>query len=98
MADTCHRLERVANSWQRAIRDQRHKLIEYRVNSDYHIQLLDLEAYPDETRDLAADPAQRQTLERIRFLLAQERMHLNDGNSAFPFSDKQGKDFWGAAQ
>jgi arylsulfatase A-like enzyme len=81
-------------SWQRAIRDQRHKLIEYCVKGERHTQLFDLIADPHEMKNLAEDSAHRETLETLRALLKQERVRLNDGNSPFPFADKQGKDFW----
>ncbi len=83
-------------SWQRAVRDDRHKLIEYCVDGARHTQLFDLKADPDEMKNLADDVAHRQTLDALRALLKQERLRLNDGNSPFPFSDKQGKDFWAA--
>jgi arylsulfatase A-like enzyme len=79
---------------QRAIRDSRRKLIEYCVGDQRHTQLFDLENDPHETRNLAADPASRDTLQRLRKLLRQERKHLNDGNTPFPFTDQQGKTFW----
>ncbi len=82
-------------SWQRSVRDQHHKLIEYRVNGESHTQLFDLDQDPGEMNNLAADTVHRQTLDALRTLLKQERLRLNDGNSPFPFSDKQGKDFWG---
>jgi len=83
-------------SWQRALRDGRHKLIEYRVDGTRHTQLFDLADDPDEMNNLAGDPAHAATLERLRKLLREERVRLNDGNSPFPFADKQGKDFWAA--
>lgn len=58
---------------QRAVRDDRWKLIVYpRVNQ---VQLFDLKNDPDERRNLAADPAQAKQLERLTALLrsAQER-------------------------
>lgn len=81
-------------SWQRAIRDKRHKLIEYHVDGARHTQLFDLHADPHEINNLADDDAYQQTLASLRALLAQERVRLNDGNSPSPFTDKQGKDFW----
>lgn len=83
-------------SWQRAIRDDRHKLIEYCVNGARHTQLFDLKEDPQEMKNLADDTAQRPKLESLRGLLKQERLRLNDGNTPFPFADKQGKDFWSA--
>ncbi len=83
-------------SWQRAVRDDRYKLIEYCVDGARHTQLFDLKDDPDEMKNLADDAAHRKTLDALRTLLKQERLRLNDGNSPFPFSDKQGKDFWTA--
>ena len=83
-------------SWQRSVRDGKHKLIEYRVNGVSHTQLFDLNEDPHEMRNLADDDARRETLAALRALLKQERLRLNDGNSPFPFPDKQGRDFWGA--
>jgi len=89
-----HHLYFAFMSWQRGIRDDRHKLIEYCVGSERHTQLFDLRHDPQETHNLADDPAQRQTLQSLRALLEKERSRLNDGNSPSPFSDKQGKEFW----
>lgn len=51
---------------QRAVRDERFKLIEYFVAGSRRSQLFDLANDPWETRDLAADPAHRSTLSRLR--------------------------------
>jgi len=53
-------------------------------------------ADPHETRNLAAEATHAGTLARLRDLLQQERVRLNDGNTPFPFTDQQGKDFWSA--
>ena len=76
-------------SWQRSIRDGRYKLIEYRVNGARHTQLFDLHEDPHEMTNLAGDDAHRQTLASLRALLKEERVRLNDGNSPYPFTDKQ---------
>ncbi|QTN33810.1 sulfatase-like hydrolase/transferase [Akkermansiaceae bacterium] len=81
-------------SWQRAVRDERFKLIEYCVGEERHTQLFDLVADPNETKNLAADPAHMETRERLRALLKEERLLLNDGNTPYEFSDLQGKEFW----
>lgn len=83
-------------SWQRSVRDERFKLIEYCVGSERHTQLFDLVADPHEIKNLADDPERKPILARMRSLLKNDRQQLNDGNSASPFSDKQGKDFWSA--
>lgn len=43
--------------WQRAVREGRWKLIQYRVNGRFHEQLFDLEDDPDERNNLAAEKA-----------------------------------------
>jgi arylsulfatase A-like enzyme len=83
-------------SWQRAVRDSRHKLIEYCVKGERHTQLFDLTADPAETNNLANNPEQAPTLQRMRKLLEEERHQLNDGNTPYPFTNQQGKDFWEA--
>jgi arylsulfatase A-like enzyme len=81
-------------SWQRAVRDKQYKLIEYCVGKERHTQLYDLLKDPEETRSLAADKAYAGKLADLRKLLQQDRASLNDGNTPFPFSNQQGKDFW----
>lgn len=81
-------------SWQRAIRDGRHKLIEYRAAGERHTQLFDVVSDPDEMNNLASEEAHRTKLESLRALLANESKRLNDGNAPFPFATNQGKEFW----
>lgn len=81
-------------SWQRAVRDARYKLIEYCVKSKRHTQLFDLIEDPHEMNNLAGDAAHQETLERLRTLLKQDRVDLNDGNTPFTLTDQQGKNFW----
>jgi len=81
-------------AWQRAIRTARHKLIEYCVDGARHTQLFDLKADPDETENLAGDPAHHKALEQLRTLLEEARAQLNDGDTPFPFTDALGKGFW----
>lgn len=83
-------------SWQRAIRNKQYKLIEYCVKGTRHTQLFDLIKDPQETINLAGDSKYTATLERLQTLLKEERVRLNDGNTSFPFTDKQGKEFWNA--
>ena len=82
-------------SWQRAVRDERFGLIEYCVDGARHTQLFDLSEDPRQLKNLADDPGHKETLKRLRALLKEERVRLNDGNTPFPFSDQMGKDFWG---
>ncbi|MCH7224896.1 sulfatase-like hydrolase/transferase [Haloferula sp. A504] len=79
--------------WHRAVRDERHKLIEYAVDGSRHTQLFDLKEDPHELDNLADDPAHAKTLARLRELLEKERVRLNDGTSSFGRAD-QGKEFW----
>jgi arylsulfatase A-like enzyme len=81
-------------SWQRSVRDGRHKLIEYCVRGERHTQLFDLELDPSESNNLAADADYAEILGRLRETLRAESVILNDGNTPYPFSDKMGKDFW----
>lgn len=81
-------------SWQRAIYDGQHKLIEYCVNGNRTTQLFDLSKDPHETQNLVNQADLSKTLSGLRKLLEAERKILNDGNSPHPFTDKQGKDFW----
>jgi len=64
--------------FQRAVTDGRHKLIEYAVNGRRTTQLLDLAADPLEMRDLSAEPAQAETLARLRAQLVHWRTELAD--------------------
>jgi arylsulfatase A-like enzyme len=60
----------------RAVRDERWKLIVYpRID---HRQLFDIESDPDELRDLAADPAHAQRLERLTALLRDWQQQAGD--------------------
>ncbi len=61
---------------QRAVRDERWKLIRYpHINKT---QLFDLKNDPDELRDLAADPRQAKTVERLMNTLADWQKQLGD--------------------
>lgn len=81
-------------SWQRSMRDTRHKLIEYCVDGARHTQLFDLENDPDELNNLAGNPDHQSILLALRKQLETERIHLNDGNTPYPFTNQQGLDFW----
>lgn len=80
--------------WQRAVRDDRFKLIEYCVGGTRTTQLFDLREDPSETRNLAAEAQHADDLSRMRALLESERLVLNDGNTPFEFSNAQGVTFW----
>jgi arylsulfatase A-like enzyme len=81
-------------SWQRSIYDGQYKLIEYCVNGARTTQLFDLRKDPHELKNLSNHIDHAKDLGRLRKLLEAERTLLNDGNSPYPFTDKQGKDFW----
>jgi len=81
-------------SWQRSIRDKRYKLIEYCVKNNRHTQLFDLEKDPHELVNLAGKPEHAERLKKMRKLLNAECRRLNDGNTPYEFTDKQGKKFW----
>jgi arylsulfatase A-like enzyme len=61
---------------QRAIREERWKLIDY--PAIHKRQLFDLEADPDERVDLATDPAHAMKLERLKMELQARRTALGD--------------------
>ena len=47
-----------------------------------------------ELEDLSSDATHAPVLKRLRALLEDERVSQNDGNTPYPTTDKQGKDFW----
>lgn len=65
-------------NFQRAIRDQRWKLIEYNVNGKRTTQLFDLAADPFETRNLAGDARQTKRIAAMRESLRNEMKKVND--------------------
>ncbi len=75
---------------QRAVRDDRWKLIRYpRIN---RTQLFDLAADPHETRDLSADPAGARRIESMMGLMRQWQRQL--GDSAPLAVDQPADDSW----
>jgi len=80
--------------WQRAIRDERFKLIEYCVGDSRHTQLFDLQNDPHEEHNLAEHGEHREKLHELRQRLIEESRRLNDGNVPYEFSSKQGEQFW----
>lgn len=81
-------------SWQRSVRDEQYKLIEYCVKGERHTQLFDLATDPQETKNLAEAPEHKATLKRLRELLQVERVRLNDGSAPYELTNQQGVDFW----
>ena len=63
---------------QRAVKDDRYKLIEYCVRGRRTTQLFDLEEDPWELRDLSADPNHAETLDELRYELSGWRDRTDD--------------------
>jgi arylsulfatase A-like enzyme len=80
--------------WQRAVRDGRHKLIEFCVNGTRTTRLFDLQTDPSETRDLSTDETLKPVLTRLRTLLESESTHLNDRTPQPPHIRKMSDSFW----
>ena len=81
--------------WQRTIRNDRYKLIEYCVKEERSTQLFDLKEDPEEMNNLGAKEEFSEILEELREKLRVEARKLNDGNTPYEFSNQQGVDFWG---
>lgn len=81
-------------NWQRGIRNERYKLIEYCVGDDRQTQLFDLQTDPNELKDLSEEVEYQVQLTSLRQLLIEERVRLNDGNTPYEFANQQGKEFW----
>ncbi len=65
-------------SYQRAVRDRRHKLIEYSVDRERRTQLFDLKTDPLEMQDLSRDESSALTLTRLRAELTRWQTGLDD--------------------
>ena len=74
--------------WQRMVKDDRFKLIEYVVDGRRTTQLFDLERDPLECHNLAGDPSEQDRLGALRDLLFQWRDDWDDARSPW------GKAFW----
>ncbi len=74
--------------FQRAARDERHKLIEYVVDGERRTQLFDLETDPHETHDLSSDPTMAAHVERLREEVRRWPDELDDRQPG------QGEAFW----
>jgi arylsulfatase A-like enzyme len=73
--------------FQRGVRKDHHKLIEYAVNGNRTRQLFDLKNDPLEMNNLADDPNQSQTLESLQTELKRWQTDLGD-------TQEMGKQFW----
>ena len=82
-------------NWQRGIQNNKYKLIEYCVKGKRYTQLFNLQEDPEEIQNLAGNPEHTKRIEKLRAILEKDRIRLNDGNTPFEFTDKQGRDFWG---
>ncbi|HLF93577.1 MAG TPA: sulfatase-like hydrolase/transferase [Planctomycetota bacterium] len=65
-------------TFQRAVQDERWKLIEYDVAGKRTTQLFDLAEDPEETRSLAGEPAQAAIVDRLRAELARLQKEWGD--------------------
>ncbi len=74
--------------YQRAVQDERYKLIEYVVRGARHTQLFDLQEDPWELHNLASDPTYRSKVEELRASMLEWRQVLDDRQPG------QGADFW----
>ena len=73
---------------QRAVRDERYKLIEYVVNGERTTQLFDLQEDPWELRDLSRRPYYYARLAALRDELRRWQTEMDDDQPG------QGADFW----
>lgn len=74
--------------FQRAIKDRRYKLIEYNADNQRNTQLFDLANDPWEMHNLAADPAHRDRVKKMREALVEWSRDWDD------FDTPWGEDFW----
>ncbi|MFO1020920.1 MAG: sulfatase-like hydrolase/transferase [Planctomycetales bacterium] len=63
---------------QRAVRDNRWKLIRYHAAGEYHTQLYDLQSDPEELKNLADEPQFANERQRLEKLLTQSRKDFAD--------------------
>jgi arylsulfatase A-like enzyme len=77
--------------FQRAVRTERHKLIEYAVAGRHRVQLFDLVSDPWEQNDLAADPSNAAVVERLAATLRAEARESGE------MATKWGEAFWRVA-
>lgn len=80
--------------WQRAVRDDRYKLIEFCVDGKRTTRLFDLQKDPPETKDLSDDAGMQKVLKDMRAMLVISAKLHNDGNSAAPHIKAMSEEFW----
>ena len=73
---------------QRAVRDRKHKLVEYNIKGKRTTNLFDLESDPLELKNLAKDRKHQDTVKKLRKELIRYRDEWDDMKSPF------GEIFW----
>lgn len=81
-------------NWQRAIRDERYKLIEFCVGDKRTTRLFDLQRDPNETKDLSEQAEMKPVLMKMRALLEISARQANDGTSTAPHIKAMSEEFW----
>jgi arylsulfatase A-like enzyme len=74
--------------FQRAAREERFKLVEYKVNGERTTQLFDLQEDPFEMNNLASEKSQKNRVSRLRNLLVKMKKKYHDSDVRW------GKIFW----
>lgn len=80
--------------WQRAVRDERYKLIEFCVNGKRTTRLYDLEKDPHETKNLAEDRRMQTKLAMMTKLLLDQKKACGDGVSDAAHIKAMSEEFW----
>ena len=80
--------------WQRAVRNERYKLIEFCVEGERTTRLFDLQRDPNETKDLSQQAEMKPVLMMMRGLLEISAKQANDGASAAPHIKAMSEEFW----
>ncbi len=82
--------------WQRGMRNDRYKLIEFCVDGKRTTRLFDLQQDPNETKDLSGDPDKKiqAILQMMRIELQATAQMYNDGDSAAPHIKAMSEEFW----
>ena len=97
-AETEHREELyfAFMTWQRAIQDERYKLIEYCVDGERHTQLFDLQEDPHEMNNLIPGGEHLHRMSVMRNRLRELAGEFNDGDSTSDHTTQMGQSFWEA--